>query len=300
MRLPSKSPVLLKVLRAERLASLALGRLHHEYNLGKTLELPSIARPLALGSWRDQPALVLEGDGVTLAELLERYRHPENFLPMAIRLASALVELHSHQVIHRDLKPENVLVHPSTNEIRLCGLGLATLLPSERRVSLLPHLVEGSLAYMSPEQTGRLNRALDSRTDLYSLGIIFYQLLTGELPFQADDPAEWIHSHIACQPPPLHERAPEVPLALSEVVLKLLAKSPDERYQSALGLQRDLEQCLRQMLTQGSGVPFPLGRYDVPDQFRVPQQLYGRGEELGELLSAFEQVVRGGPPSWCW
>ncbi|HSP77545.1 MAG TPA: AAA family ATPase, partial [Myxococcaceae bacterium] len=289
-------PLLLKVSRAST-ASPARERLQHEYELGRHLDSPTIARPLALGSWQGQPALVLEGGSGSLQVLLDAPVPLERFLHLAARLAAALAELHRHHVIHKDLKPDNLLVEPETDEVKLMGLGLATRLSDdEQRTPQDSGLLEGSLAYISPEQTGRTRRVLDGRTDLYSLGIVFYRMLTGTLPFHAEDAVEWVHCHLARVPPPLHERAPSVPQVVDHIVLKLLAKVPEERYQSAWGLRHDLERCLEQLQRTGHVSPFPLGEQDVSDRFLVPHRLYGREQELAALHAAFERVTARGLP----
>jgi predicted ATPase/signal transduction histidine kinase len=220
----------------------------------------------------------------------------ERFLDLAVRIAAAVSDLHADGLVHRDLKPANILVNPTTLEVRLADFGLATRLPRERQVARPPQLVEGTLPYMSPEQTGRMNRALDSRTDLYSLGVTFYQMLTGRLPFEARDPLEWIHCHVARAPSSPSQLVPELPEAVARVVMKLLAKMADDRYQTAGGLRRDLERCLAQWGSEGRIDPFPPGARDVADRLQIPQKLYGRDQELGVLLSAFERVVASGSP----
>ncbi len=221
---------------------------------------------------------------------------PERFLDLAVRIAGAVADLHRQGIVHRDLKPENILVHPATLEVKLAGLGLASRLPREQRAARAPELVEGSLPYMSPEQTGRVHRALDSRSDLYSLGVTFYQVLTCRLPFEARDPPGWIHCHVARAPTPLSQHAPEVPEAVECVIMKLLAKMADDRYQTAHGLQHDLRRCLDQWRSQGRIDPFPLGERDRSDQPQIPQKLYGREEQVAALLRAFERVRDAGAP----
>ncbi|WP_437853931.1 AAA family ATPase [Sorangium sp. So ce363] len=290
-------PVVLKVLRRDHASPRALERLHHEYEIARALETTAIIKPYALETLGDQPALVLEDfGGVSLDRLQDGPMPLERFFPVAVRLVEALAGLHRHGVVHKDIKPQNVLLNPATGEVKITDLGIASRIP--RELQHLEHvgLIEGTLAYMAPEQTGRMNRWIDERTDLYSLGVTFHEMLTGTLPFRASDPVEWVHCHIAQKPPPAHALVPSIPPALSAIVLKLLAKAAEERYQSALGLRHDLDQCSAQLGATGAIQLFPLGQRDLSDRFRVPQRLYGREREVGALLAVFERVVAQGRP----
>ncbi|WP_437850537.1 AAA family ATPase [Sorangium sp. So ce363] len=298
-------PVVLKVLRRDHASPRALGRLQHELEVARALASPVIARAYGIEPFRDQMTLVLEDfGGRSLDRLLDgdgpmRPMRPmsiERFFPLALRLAAALAELHRHHVIHKDIKPQNLLYNPDTGEVKITDLGIASL--SARGAHELAHdgLIEGTLAYMAPEQTGRMNRRVDERTDLYSLGVTFYELLTGTLPFQASDPVAWVYCHIAQAPRPPHTLVPSIPPQLSAVVLKLLSKAAEERYQSALGLRHDLDTCFSQLRQSGAIEAFPLGRRDVSDRFQIPQRLYGREREVEALLAAFERVVANGRP----
>ncbi|OJH34374.1 trifunctional serine/threonine-protein kinase/ATP-binding protein/sensor histidine kinase [Cystobacter ferrugineus] len=243
----------------------------------------------------ERPVLLLEwGRGETLSEATGQPMEVSRFLPLALSLVSALAEVHHRDIIHKDIKPSNILLEPS-GEARLIDFGLATLQRVEYLEAAPAHLIEGTLAYMSPEQTGRMNRALDHRTDFYSLGVTFYELLTGRRPFQARDALEWFHAHLAQKPKPPHELNPQVPPALSALVMKLLAKVAEERYQSAEGLKADLERC-REALDQGAREVFPLGTRDTPQRFQLPQRLYGREAQVKALLEGFERVTRTGRP----
>jgi AAA ATPase domain/Protein kinase domain len=175
----------------------------------------------------------------------------------------------------------------------LTGFGIASQLPHERQVPVPPEIIAGTLAYMAPEQTGRMNRSIDGRSDLYSLGVTLYRMLTGVLPFDAVDPLEWVHCHIARQPTPPADRA-EVPEPLSAIVTKLLAKNAEERYQTAHGLEADLRRCLAEWQSHGRIDPFPLGTHDLSDRLLIPEKLYGRDREIDALLAAFDQVVAQG------
>jgi predicted ATPase len=199
-------------------------------------------------------------------------------------------------LIHKDLKPANVLVDSATGRVQLAGFGIASRLPRERQSPEPPEFIAGTLAYMAPEQTGRVNRSIDSRSDLYSLGVTFYEMLTGFLPFAASDPMEWVHCHIARQPTAPSERLKSVPAAVSAITMKLLSKTVEERYQTAAGVERDLRRCLSQWESQGSIDVFAAGTYDTPDRLLIPERLYGRDREVETLLGAFDRVVAGGRP----
>src|SRR6266567_3270566 len=253
-------PVILKVLDPHRCRQKDLDRLRHEYETGASLDVASIARPLGLETYRGMPALVLEDFG---GEPIERFlvgpMELGRFLELAVRIAGAVAELHRGGIVHKDLKPANILVRPGTAEVRLVDFGIATRAPREQLDPRPPPLIEGSLPYMSPEQTGHMNRALDSRSDLYSLGVTFFQMLTGRLPFEAHDPLEWIHCHVARAPPSPAQLVPEIPEAVARIVTRLLAKMAEDRYQTARGLEHDVARCLEQWRERHRVVPFPLG-----------------------------------------
>ena len=213
-------------------------------------------------------------------------------LRLAINLATALGHAHQRGLIHKDVKPENVLVDDA-GHVWLTGFGIASRLPRERQAPAPPEIIAGTLAYMSPEQTGRMNRSMDTRSDLYSLGVTLYQMLTGVLPFAAADPLEWVHCHIARQPvAPADRRA--VPEPLSAIIMRLLAKNAEERYQTAAGLEADLRRCLSEWQSHGRIDPFPLGADDSSDRLLIPEKLYGREREVDALLAAFDRVVAQG------
>ncbi|MGK4006245.1 AAA family ATPase [Sorangium sp. So ce1036] len=290
-------PVVLKVLRRDHASPRALGRLHHEGEIAGALDTTAVVRSHGLGSLGDQAALVLEDFGGRSLDRLQAGPMPlDRFLPLAVRLTDALAELHRHGVIHKDIKPQNLLCNPETGEVKITDLGIASLSPREPQGPSHDGLIEGTLAYMAPEQTGRMNRWIDERTDLYSLGVTLYEMLTGTLPFHAGDPVEWVHCHIAKRPPPPHAIVPSIPPALSAVVLKLLAKAAEERYQSALGLRHDLDRCAAQLAATGAIEAFPLGQRDLSDRFQVPQRLHGREGEVRALLAVFERALAQGRP----
>jgi PAS domain S-box-containing protein len=272
-----------------------LQRLDHEYALRTELDADWAARPLELIRHDARTMLILEDcGGDPLERLLTAPMETVPFLRIAIPLAEAVGQVHARGLIHKDVKPANILVDPSTGGVRLTGFGIASRLPREHQAPAPPEVIAGTLAYMAPEQTGRMNRSVDSRSDLYALGITFYEMLTGTLPFTAADPMEWVHCHIARRPVPLTERVPAVPAQLSAIVLKLLAKTAEDRYQTTVGLAADLRRCLADWEALGRIESFPLGSRDASDRLMIPEKLYGREREIDVLLSAFDRVVAQG------
>ncbi|MDY7232153.1 trifunctional serine/threonine-protein kinase/ATP-binding protein/sensor histidine kinase [Hyalangium rubrum] len=293
-------PVIVKTPRQERPGPRERARYMREHGLLQRLQgSPGVLGVLGCEVYEESPFLILEDvGGQSLSERLEQPWDASRFLPLANSLATTLTEIHRRGVVHRDIKPHNILLSEEAG-VWLIDFGLATLQQVEHVEAAHAALLEGTLAYMSPEQSGRMNRAVDYRTDLYSLGVTLYQLLTGQLPFHGKDALEWIHAHIAQAPEPPHARVVSVPPMLSAVVLKLLAKPAEERYQSADGLKADLERCL-QGLRQGRLEDFPLGQGDFPTHFQLPQRLYGREAQLAALQEAFERVARGERAEWVW
>ncbi len=221
--------------------------------------------------------------GLPLSEVLE----------IALRLARTLGRVHAHDIVHKALAPQHVLYNPSNGSITLAGFGIASELDQERQAVQMSRQIEGPLPYISPEQTGRMNRDLDYRSDYYSFGVLLFELLTGTLPFHADNLLEWVHSHISRLPPSPREVSPAIPEVISDIVLKLLAKSPEARYQSVEGLIHDLTHCADLLATGREIETFKLGEKDVVQKFLVPQRLYGRDHELAELIGLFEAAVAG-------
>jgi predicted ATPase/signal transduction histidine kinase len=289
--------VVLRVLDATHPFAENLERLKHELELRPTLQgLPAV-EPLALSSLDGLPALELEDfAGEPLERLVAEPLSVQDFLPLAVSVAAAIADIHACGLIHKDLNPGSILFDPQTGRVKVGDFGAASRVTREQTAAGPGRLLEESLPYVSPEQTGRMNRAVDSRSDLYSLGVIYYQLLTGRLPFTAGDAIGWVHCHVARKPPPPARIRPSLPPVLSDIVLKLLAKVPDDRYQSAAGLQRDLEECLRQWNETGAIAPFALGAEDTSDRFLVPQTVYGREAESAALRGAFERVAATGLP----
>src|ERR1700750_1607766 len=249
-------------------------RLQHEYALKGELYAGWAARPVSLTRYHDRLTLVLEDPGgAPVDQLLGRALAVAHFLHIAIPLAGALRQMHQRGLIHKDIKPANVLVHAAGGRVWLTGVGIASRLPGEHQCPAPLEVIAGTLAYMAPEQTGRMNRSVDSRSDLYALGVTFYEMLTGQLPFSAADPMEWVHCHVARQPVPPNERVASVPGPLSEIVMKLLAKTAEQRYQTAAGVEADLRRCLAEWQSHGRMASFLLGVDDVSDRLLIPEKL---------------------------
>ncbi|MBH9577798.1 diguanylate cyclase domain-containing protein [Inhella proteolytica] len=286
--------VVLKVLDSDQPAPEQLARWRHEYALLRELDSEWVVRARELRPAQRSLVLVLEDFGPhNLAQLIERrLLDLSESLSLAIQLCHAVSAVHQARLIHGDIAPKNVLVDLVQLRLKLCDFGLATRLDSETRRSSEGG-PRGTLEYLSPEQTGRTNLAVDYRSDFYSLGVTLYELFGGQRPFQASDPLALLHAQIALAPRPLHELNPQVPEALAAIVHKLLAKNPDERYQSSYGLRMDLEQCAERLRVQGRIEPFTLASQDVPERFSVAQRLIGRSAETARILAAFERVQGG-------
>src|SRR5467141_1870401 len=272
-----------------------LERLEHEYSLRDELDSAWAARPLTLVRHEGRPMLILEDvGGEPLDRLLGQPMELSRFLRFAVGLAAALGKLHRQGLIHKDIKPANILVDSVSGAVWLTGFGIASRLPRERQSAEPPEMIAGTLAYMAPEQTGRMNRSIDSRSDLYSLGVTFYEMLTGALQFTASDPMEWVHCHIARQAVTPDQYAKEIPAPLSAIVMKLLAKTAEERYQTGAGVAGDLRRCLTEWEAHCRIDLFQLGAHDVSDRLLIPEKLYGREREIEALLASFDRVVSNG------
>ena len=275
----------------------SINRLTREYELKDYLDGAWALRPVELVRERGRTMLVVEYTaGEPLDRLIRESMETGRFLRLAVALAAALSRLHGRGIIHKDIKPANVLADSATGQVWLTGFGTASRLPRERQSPEPPEFIAGTLAYMAPEQTGRVNRSIDSRSDLYSLGITFYEMLTGNLPFTASDPMEWVHCHIARQPASPSDRVKNIPASVSAIIMKLLSKTVEERYQTAAGVESDLRRCLSEWETLGRVHDFALGDHDTPDRLMIPEKLYGRDREVDTLLTAFDRIVAGGRP----
>jgi predicted ATPase/serine phosphatase RsbU (regulator of sigma subunit) len=289
------TPVILKTLQSAYPTITEIAKLKHEYQITKYLAIEGIVKPYSLESYRNYPLLVLEDfDGQSLTNFMsDRPLNLTECLTIGIQLTTILHQLHQEHIIHKDIKPQNIIINPLTQQVKITDFAISSQLSKENPTVKHPNLIEGTLAYMSPEQTGRMNRSIDYRTDFYSLGVSFYEMLTGELPFTSTDPLELVHSHIAKSPIPPHQIKPEIPELISLLVLKMLAKNAEERYQSAFGIKSDLEACLHQLVTTGKIEFFTLGQQDILEHFEIPQKLYGREAEIALLMSAFERIANG-------
>ncbi|WP_245916130.1 ATP-binding protein [Merismopedia glauca] len=295
MREADRKVVVLKLLRCQSPTFDEIRQFCHQYTIAKHLNLPGIVRPYALEPYRQSYVLVMEDfGGISLRKYAQnRLLTWAEVLAIAIEICHILHDFYLNRVIHKDLKPDNILIHPQTKEIKIIDFSLASLLPKETQEVKNPNVLEGTLAYLSPEQTGRMNRGIDYRSDFYSLGVTLYELLTGHLPFPTDNPMELVHCHIAKYPSSVCQLKPEIPEVLGGIVGKLMAKNAENRYQSALGLKFDLERCWHQLNETGKIDWFELGQRDISDRFSIPEKLYGREAEVQTLLDTFERVANG-------
>ena len=280
---------------SEHPTSESIERLEHEFKLKDYLESDWAVRPLELIRDRGRTMLVVDFRGEErLDRLIRKPLEIGQFLRFAVELAVAIGRLHGRGLVHKDIKPAHILVDSATSGIRLTGFGIASRLPREHQPPSPPEFIAGTLPYMAPEQTGRMNRSIDSRSDLYSVGVTLYQMITGSLPFEASDPLEWVHCHIAKKPVPPAVRLENIPDPVSSIIIRLLAKTLEERYQTASGLENDLRKCLAAWTTCGRIDAFTLGERDVPDRLMIPEKLYGREEEINLLLAALARISAGG------
>ena len=288
-------PVILKVLKKEYPLPEDISKFRWEYNTTKSLNMEGIIRVHGLERNGNSLVIIFEDfGGISLSSKLPLVEPGlKLFFHIACRTAEILDWVHQQNIVHKDINPTNITWNPETHEIKLIDFGISTILPRESLMNLNLNVLEGTLAYMSPEQTGRMNRGLDYRTDLYSLGVTFYEMLTGQLPFEGNDYLELVHYHIAKTPVPPHQINPDIPEMLSRIVLKLMAKTAEDRYQSAHGLKRDLEICRKQWEKEGKIALFPTAEHDVFYQLRIPQKLYGRKNEIAQLMTSFDQAAAG-------
>ncbi|MBD2555235.1 serine/threonine-protein kinase PknK [Limnothrix sp. FACHB-708] len=292
---PEQKPVILKTVASDYPNRADLAKLQHEYEVLRDLNLEGVVETYGLDEIQGKPFLVLEDfGGCDLISCLQNQSLSlDDILWIGCQLAAILGRLHNCQIIHKDIKPHNLIFEPKVRQLKLTDFSIASRLSKEHPILSSPNLLEGTLLYVSPEQTGRMNRTVDYRTDFYSLGVTLYELLTGQLPFQSSDPMELVHCHIAKSPVPPHYLNAQIPPQVSAVILKLMAKTAEERYQSAYGIQRDLEECLSQWQRSGSIAPFPLAERDQCGTFSIPQKLYGREMEVQQLLDVFDRVSAG-------
>ncbi|MBU7586879.1 MAG: AAA family ATPase [Nostoc sp. TH1S01] len=288
--------VVIKLLKNSYPSFSELIQFRNQYTIAKNLHNPGIIQTYSLEPFQNGYMLVMEDfGGISLQDYFANNRYEvslQEFLQIAIALCDTLEILYRDRIIHKDIKPSNILINPETKQIKLIDFSIASLLPRETQYLKNPQVLEGTLAYISPEQTGRMNRVIDYRTDFYSLGVTFYELLTGQLPFPSTDPMELVHCHIAKMPTVIGNRE-EIPPVISDIVMKLMAKNAEDRYQSASGLKYDLEKCLEQIETTKEIKYFEIAQRDICDRFIIPDKLYGREQEVAEILAAFDRVSAG-------
>ncbi|AFZ01941.1 protein kinase domain-containing protein [Calothrix sp. PCC 6303] len=283
--------VVIKVVRRDYPSFEELVQFRNQYTITKHLPIHGIVRPLSLEPLGNGYVLVMEDcGGVSLGKYIQQQSlDMTDVLTIALQIADILHDLWHHQVVHKDIKPTNILIHPESKQVKLIDFSIASLLPKETREIQCPQGLEGTLAYLAPEQTGQMNRGIDYRADFYGLGVTLYQLLTGILPFTSDDPLELIHCHIAKVPVPINYVKADVPPMVAAIVTKLMAKNAEDRYQSALGLKHDLEQCLTQWKKLGKIAAFELGLNDLSDRLPIPQQSYSPVAKVQDLAHGYPQ-----------
>jgi len=286
---------IIKVLRSNAPNySTALLYLQNEYDISHALDFQGIRPALHLGNFKQNPALFLKyAEGQSL-QTFSQELSLSNILQLGIQLAEKLNYIHQKNIIHKDINPNNIIINPNNQEVTIIDFGIASRISQKQYHLGNPQYLEGTLRYISPEQTGRINKVVDYRTDLYSLGIVLYELLIGHVPFDLDDPMELVHAHITTLPAPIQKIRPDIPLPLSNIVIKLLEKNAEDRYQTALGLKHDLENCLLQLQENQTINYFELAKKDYSGKLQLPQKLYGREKEIQVLLDAFERVSQGG------
>ncbi|MDZ8105929.1 MAG: ATP-binding sensor histidine kinase [Nostoc sp. DedQUE12a] len=290
-------PVVIKLLKNLYPSLGELLSFRNQYTIAKNLNSPLIIQTYSLEPYQNGYALVMEDfGGISLKDyfISSQTRNItvlQEFLQIAIALCNTLNILYRERIIHKDIKPANILINPETKQVKLIDFSIASLLPRETQTLMSPNVLEGTLSYLSPEQTGRMNRGIDYRTDFYALGVTFYELLTGRLPFRSNDPMELLHCHIAKDPEKI--KSEEIPQVISDIVIKMMMKNAEDRYQSALGLKSDFEKCLHELKETGTIDSFEIAQNDVCDCFIIPDKLYGREAEIATLLQTFERVSLG-------
>ncbi|MEG4454521.1 AAA family ATPase [Microcoleus sp. N9_A1] len=292
IREADRQPLILKLLKESYPTPQELLRYRTEYRITRELKEAGVVQVYDLQKYQNSLVIFVEDFGGESLKIWMQQRKfsLKEFLILAIAATETLGQIHSANIIHKDINPSNIVYNSETGQLKIIDFGISTQLTREMPTLKNPNVLEGTLAYISPEQTGRMNRSIDYRTDFYSLGVTFYELLTGKLPFETEDALELVHCHIARQPVPPHEIEPKIPLIVSQIVSKLMAKNAENRYQTSLGLKQDLEMCLVQLQETDSIEEFDLGTLDITDHFLIPEKLYGRETEVDNLLQAFERV----------
>jgi len=287
--------VAVKVMDANDSRIADVARLKHAYSIIQRIDSERIVKVHGVEEQQDSLAVITEYfPGASLSSALQRRGTLDigEFLGLAVSLAEALADIHRRGLLHGDMRPPNILIGEG-NQVKLTGFGFDCMVTREKEELYSRRVLSEVLPYTSPEQTNRMNRSVDYRTDMYSLGIVFYEMLVGRRPFEAQDPLELIHAHLAAKPPSPSDARPEVPEVLSALILKLLSKDAEDRYNSAEGLRVDLSECRRQWEASGRIEPFPLGQHDRSDLFQIHQRLYGREKDIRKLIESFDDVLRG-------
>lgn len=296
LRKNDNQAVILKILKTDYPNAEQLIRYRQGYEITRILSgVEGVVKAYGIEQYQDTLMICLEDFGGQSLRVLQMQRtfSLAEALALAIQASQILGQIHAHNIIHKDINPANLLINPDTGELKIIDFGISTQFSKQHLALKNPQVLEGTLAYISPEQTGRMNRSLDYRTDFYSLGITFYELFTGKVPFEATDVLELVHCHIAKPPIPPHQINTQLPLAVSNIIMKIIEKTAESRYQSSWGIKADLEECQRQLTQTGQITHFNLGQQDISERFQVLQKLYGREQEISFLLAGFERVTVG-------
>jgi len=288
-------PVIIKLLNREYPSNTELSNFIREFEMINKITQDGIIKAYCMEKYNNSPAIILEDIGAeSVAKVLEKFKPSiDEKLSLAIKMTDSLLQLHKQNIIHKDVNPSNFIWNDKTNQVKIIDLGISTELVRESSQCINSNILEGTLDYISPEQTGRINRPIDYRTDLYSLGITFYEIFTEKLPFHGNDELELIYSHIAKIPVPPIDVNSDIPVILSKIIMKLIAKTAEDRYQSAFGLMKDLELCKQSLQQKSKMIGFIPGQKDISDKFEIPQKLYGREAEINMLINSFEKATEG-------
>ncbi len=296
IRNQDNKPVIVKVLNKEYPKPEQIAKYKQEFEITHILgKVSGVIRAYGLEKYQNTLVMSLENFGAeSLSIFMASNKFSlENFLTLAIQITGILGRIHDADAMHKDINPSNIVFNPVTSQVKIIDFGISAILPRENPVIKSPELLEGTLAYISPEQTGRMNRSVDFRSDFYSLGATFYEILTGRLPFETKDPAELVHSHIARIPPAPAELNRNIPAVLSDIIMKLLSKTAEDRYQRASGLKRDLEECRKMLMETGNIGKFEIEKSDIPERFQIPEKLYGREADIRILFDEYARAANG-------
>ena len=290
--------VVVKVLKSEYPTPDEIKKFSYEYEIAKKLNVEGVIKNYEMIEYKNTRAIIMEDcGGVSLDKMaggnVGKKIGIKNFLILALKIVDILGKVHANKIIHKDIKPHNILINAGTGDIRLIDFSISSQLSKEQQELKAPEDLEGTLSYISPEQTGRMNRSVDYRTDFYSLGVTFYELITGKVPFESNDPMELVHCHIAKTPVRPDVISNEIPAVISDIVMKMMSKQAEQRYQSAFGLKKDLEKSYKLLKETGSIEPFEIGSNDISDRFQIPEKLYGRENEMNILMSKFDSASKG-------